>query len=167
MSTAQLTLTRGQVATIDAADFRWLSQWKWSAGLCNGKFYAVRGEVVDGKNTAILLHRFILGVTDWRRVDHRDRDQLNDRRENLRISTSQENNMNRAGNGTGRKTSRFKGVYWQRDIGRWRAKFQSTYLGTFTDEETAAVAYDRAAFAAFPEYAFLNFPKEVHLVGCL
>jgi len=156
----KLILTRGQVAIIDAADHAWLSQWKWSAVLCSGRFYAMRGQVFDGRMKGILLHRFIMGAENGQTVDHINRDQLDDRRENLRFCSLAENAVNRCGNLTGRKTSRFKGVYWQKDIERWRARFQLKYLGTFRDEETAARAYDLAAYAAFPDHAFLNFAKE-------
>jgi hypothetical protein len=46
-----IPLTQGQFATVDAADYEWIVQWKWCAhwskeGKC---FYASRVDVSSGK----------------------------------------------------------------------------------------------------------------------
>jgi hypothetical protein len=67
-------------------------------------------------------------------------------------------------------TSRFKGVYFSRQWGKWRATIRAgglessgrqakkIHLGYFLREEDAARAYDRAALKYFGPTAFLNFP---------
>lgn len=72
-------------------------------------------------------------------VDHINRDVLDNTRANLRFATNAQNQQNRGINSRG--SSRHRGVYWQKDIGRWRAKVtlngENHYLGTFTDEDEA------------------------------
>lgn len=94
----------------------------------------------------LLLHRWLLGlgVGDPRLGDHINGDKLDNRRENLRIVTPAESNLNRSVKG--------RGVYRTRNGKRWQAKVahgrggRATYLGTFdtADEAEAAVAAFRA-----------------------
>ena len=58
-------------------------------------------------------------------------------------------------------SSRFKGVSWvDGNKGKWVAHItinqRRTHLGTYEDEEEAALAYDLAAKDMFGEYARLN-----------
>jgi len=43
--------------------------------------------------------------------------------------------------------------------GRWVVQANRKYLGRFTDEKAAALAYDAAAREYFGEFAVLNFPR--------
>jgi hypothetical protein len=94
-------------------------------------------------------------------VDHIDHDGLNDRRSNLRICTQRQNLYNSRPKG---RSSRFKGVCWDKARQRWvvyiRYGGRNRFIGQFADEIEAAKAYDRAAASLFGEYAYLNFPKE-------
>lgn len=159
----EVPLSQGKVAIVDAADFAWLSQWKWTATNvarpdAPDKFYACRMERKDEcdgrKPKMILMHRQILGIDDKRKIDHRDLDTLNNRRGNLRPCTQGQNCLNHRGHRDRR--SRFKGVYWHAGARKWMASFRGKYLGLFTNDEQAAVAYDHAAQAYSPEFALLN-----------
>lgn len=59
-----------------------------------------------------------------------------------------------------RKTSRFRGVNWHGT--KWIAQIalrrRNTPIGLYDDEETAAIAYDRAALYLLGDRAVLNFP---------
>ena len=95
----KIPLTQGQVALVDDADYEWLSRWKWCAMWCSStdSFYAVRHiRLPNGKWTTLRMHRAILGLErgDSRQVDHENHDTLDERRENLRIVTHQENQWN-------------------------------------------------------------------------
>ena len=58
-----IPLSKGQVAIVDAADFDWLSQWKWCAMWSErtNSFYAVRSTPrVNGKQKMLRMHREIM-----------------------------------------------------------------------------------------------------------
>jgi hypothetical protein len=151
-----INLTKGAVTVVDLDDHAELSKYKWqidSAG------YASRNtKKPDGKRTRIRMHHHLLGPG---RIDHKNTDKLDNRRENLRKSTVQENNRNVNKRGG---SSRFKGVSWKK--GRhncWKAciKIDSKqrHLGYYHDEIEAARAYDAAARENFGEFALLNFKE--------
>ena len=166
--TREIPLSRGKVATVDAADFDFLMQWKWSALRTQkaGKewFYAVRVEVIDGKQRMFLMHRVLTDAPKGKVVDHRDRDTLNNRRNNLRVCTNQENSLNTAGWDARKRKSRFKGLWWSKSNKKWVAEFRGRNIGSFQNEEDAARAYDRTALSFAPNFAGLNFPEEASLV---
>lgn len=139
----QIPLSRGLVALVDAADYEWLNQWKWSAhNSCREFFYAARWSGGRKARCMVYMHRLILGATTTGEVDHINGNRLDNRRANLRIVTHQQNTQNQL---TKRKgcSSRHIGV-WRRPNGRWTAQITVDYrtiaLGTFDTEEQAAVA---------------------------
>ncbi len=157
--TKEIPLTQGKVAIVDAADFERLSQWKWSAHKMKNTWYAVRGYRLNGKSFLVRMHREITNAEAKESVDHIDGDGLNNRRENLRRCSQQQNCANR---GPSRNnTSGFKGVSWQK--GKWRVgikiAYRRIYLGSFDDIGEAARAYDDAARRLYGEFARLNFPE--------
>lgn len=156
----EIKLTRGLVAIVDDADYEWLNQWKWNANKQNNRFYAIRGEYPAGrygKGVFILMHRFILGVTDRSViVDHKDNDPLNNRRDNLRIATRSQNNCNVGLRKN--KVSKYKGVSKLRD--KWQAAISKNkktfYIGIYENEVDAAIAYNERAKELHGEFALLN-----------
>lgn len=162
-----IELTQGKVSLVDDADFVWLSQWKWCATKRKLKYlecwYAVRNKSTkDGcKGGPVYMHREIAATIGIPQVDHRDGDGLNNQRNNLRPATQTQNNGNQ------RKvlvrSSRFKGVVWNKKRQKWYAQVQlngaQRYLGCFTVEEEAAKVYDTAAQEVFGQFAKLNFPS--------
>lgn len=107
------------------------------------------------------LHRFIIGdECKGLVVDHRNRNTLDNRRENLRVCTSGENTKNQ---GKRKKnTSGYKGVFIHGKRSRWMARIESNnkgyYLGSYETKEAAARAYDRGAIKLHGQFAALNFP---------
>ena len=51
---------------------------------------------------------------------------------------------------TKKKTSSsiYRGVCWDSQKQKWKARYKENFLGHFQDEEAAALAYDRAALTA-------------------
>ncbi len=90
------------------------------------------------------MHRIVLGLgrSDPRRVDHVNRNKLDNRRCNLRFATHAENMQNRPSHAG--SSSRFRGVCWEKAVSRWRAYGQLNevfhHLGYFDDEGQAARA---------------------------
>lgn len=90
------------------------------------------------------------------RVDHINGDGTDNRRENLRICTHQQN----MGNQSARKgSSIYKGVSKTR-TGNWAVRIWNNYkcinIGTFSDEKEAGKAYNEHAVKYFGEFAKLN-----------
>lgn len=151
---AQLELTQGKLALVDDEDYECVSAHKWYAEKSRGGlWYAARAV----EYTHIRMHTVILGVDGGIRVDHRDGDGLNNRRNNLRIAT---NGQNVANQHTIRGTSRYRGVHWDKHSRKWSAKISvhgvTYYLGQSSSEEEAALWYNDTASAAFGEFATIN-----------
>src|SRR5690606_9127745 len=157
----------GRFTLMDPEDYHLVRDFAWYARR-TGRPDARRSIYVHGRRNGskeyAYMHRLILGITDPRvKVDHINRDPLDNRRANLRVATQAENTFNR---GPMRNAaSRFKGVTWypknQKWVARIRIDGEQRYLGIYGSEEDAARAYDAAAFKAFGEFAYLNFPEEV------
>jgi len=157
--TCYIELTKDAVTLVDDEDFEWLNQWKW---YCTSKKYAARARrKAEGPGSfMIFMHRMVgtaMGLPVDQRIDHRNRDKLDNRRANLRSTTNSLNAVNAA---TGcRPISGYRGVAIQARItinGRRRI------IGHYATPEQAARAFDRAAVEAFGEHALgiLNFRDE-------
>jgi len=151
----RIPLTQGLFATVDAADYKKVSEHKWSVCRQGYKVYAkarISGRIV-------LMHRFLLRPRRGYQVDHIDGNGLNNCRSNLRRCTPGQNQANRGPRGG---SSRFVGVYRRGD--RWRAgigyRGRWYTLGTYADEVEAAKARDRKAVELHGPYAYLNFPED-------
>lgn len=152
------------VTIVDIADLEAISGWHWRPIFPegpDGQTYAIACRAIaPGKRQYVYMHRVILGITDRStHVDHINHDGLDNRRENIRSGTHQQNHFNRRGNRD--SSSRFKGVFFCSSQRKWTAAIkkdgQRTYLGRFANEEDAARAYDEAAREMFGEHAYLNF----------
>jgi hypothetical protein len=156
-----ITLTRGQIALVDDADFEALTVFKWQAhrGPHDSTWYAVRAAVVAGRETKLRMHRVIAGAADGIQVDHRNGNGVDNQRHNLRLATGSQNQQHRVRATRPQMASKFKGLSWEQ--GRWRARIlaegRRIHLGAFASEIEAAKAYDAAALKYFGEFAAPNF----------
>jgi len=163
----QIPLTQAKIAIVDDSDYELVSRYKWFAvkNSRSENYYAVRRIDSNGKQTTVLMSRFILGLEagDKREADHIYHHTLDNRRSNLRIVSHAENQHNQKLRMN--MTSLFKGVCHQRN--KWRAYIvvdgKQIHLGLFEVEIDAAMAYDQKAIELFGDFACLNFPdkKEV------
>jgi hypothetical protein len=114
------------------------------------------------------LHRFLLVVPDGFVVDHINRDKLDNRLSNLRVTTQQVNTQNTAGKTTG--ASRYRGVYFDRRRGRWYAqvKFEGVrhHGGCFGSEAEAATAAEALRAKLFPPPLVLPNVRREHVGLC-
>jgi hypothetical protein len=109
-----------------------------------------KAKVVREKRYTVSLHRQVLGLApgDPRQGDHVNRNRLDNRRSNLRITppgSIQTQNRGKAKSFNGKPTeSAYRGVYMVKKkgvfTGRWKAEVGGTYLGCFTSEIEAAAA---------------------------
>ena len=161
LKTKRIPLTQGKFALVDDADYTWLNRWKWFAMQMRGNFYAYRGGLSFlGTTMFISMHRQILGLEDGdsQQGDHLNHNTLDNRRDNIRICTISQNQMNRKVNSEG--SSIYKGVTWHKRAKKWTSQIvvgrKLKYLGLFTSERTAAFAYNLAAKKHFKKFACLN-----------
>lgn len=100
------------------------------------------------------LHRFIMNPPEDMVVDHIDGNKLDNRRDNLRICTHQENDWNKALIST--NTSGVTGVVWDKNRNKWLARIEvngkTINLGGFKEKEDAIQARRQAEIDYFGEY---------------
>lgn len=126
---------------IDYEDYPKVCNYTWNEK-ANGKYI-----VANRNHTKIYLHRLILdGLTKDEIVDHINNNPCDNRRNNLRIATNSQNQMNRDKPVT--NTSGVKGVYWHKRKQKWQANIQINgrliYLGIFNSKNDAIKARKQA-----------------------
>jgi hypothetical protein len=149
------------VAQVDNDDYERINIYKWYFDRLG---YAIRtGPMVNGIHGAtILMHREIILPPENMDIDHIDGNPINNCKANLRIATASQNMGNR------RKaencSSRYKGVYWNRQQNKWATSIQvelnKLFLGYFVSENAAAATYNAAAIEHFGVFARLNVIDE-------
>lgn len=171
----EVKLTNDVVMYTDAADwYGWLQRYRWRAKNLHSQWVACTDvPTVNGRIT-VYYHRMVAFkyalIKDLHEdiiVDHIAHKNVEDmiidnRKENLRLATQQENSQNRRK--INNSSSQYKGVYWNQSAGKWRAEItidgKPKHLGYFEEEEVAAQAYDNAARKSQGEWARLNFETE-------
>jgi AP2 domain./HNH endonuclease. len=136
-------------AIVDDGDFERVNSRNWSL--------STFGYVVAGR-PQIKLHRFIMNPPEGMQIDHINGDKLDNRRENLRICTRDENLRNK---GLVKKnTSGYKGLCWFPSMKKWQVRIrcngEKLYLGYFADKKEAARVYNEAAIKCHGKFARLN-----------
>jgi hypothetical protein len=158
---AFIPLTQGYEAVIDVADIGLVQghYWRVLKSPRRRAIYAARDVRDDDKKShMILMHRLIAAAPNGTQVDHRDCDGLNNRRCNLRLCTHAENQRN-----TGLRsdnTSGFKGVRFDKQVGRWRAEIRLDgkykFLGHFDSPSLASEARHIVAAKIYGDFARLK-----------
>lgn len=164
----RIPLTQNRFAKVDPEDYLWLAQFRWCCKVGADACYAVRHIQTPGGSKRIYMHRQIMATPQDLICDHINHDGLDNRRQNLRNCTTEQNNANRRKRATGHRSrvtsSQYLGVTWCRRRKKWvsyiKHKGKSKNLGLFEIEEEAARAHDRAAWEQWGEYACLNFPHD-------
>lgn len=138
-------------ALVDRSDAAFVNQWTWSL---HSAGYAQRKVTVRGKQTRIYLHRALLGLVsgDGLEGDHRNRDRLDCRRQNLLKVPKHGNRQNKPSQPGA--SSLHRGVSWDAGNNKWMAQVQAggknVILGRFDDEQLAADAAQDARRRLLP-----------------
>lgn len=90
-----------------------------------------------------LMWLYVTGKWPSRRIDHIDTDATNNRWNNLRLATVQQNSWN----------SPKRGARYDKSRGRWLASIRGKHIGVFKTEADAHEAYRKAALEQYGEFA--------------
>jgi hypothetical protein len=129
-------------AKVDDAEYPYIILHNWRV---DNKGYSY---MAKPKGKRIFMHQFIMGkYPDGKtEIDHINGDKLDNRKENLRFCTSQENRHNR--HMYKNNKSGYIGVQRHRQCNRWLARIyrnkKSIYLGLFFTPEQASFAVQKA-----------------------
>ena len=129
----EIQLSQGFVSIVDDIDFVFLNQWKWCVSLPDKTHYAASRY---GTRSMVYMHRIVadrmsldMSIT----VDHKNRNGLDNRRQNLRSATSKQQSENmglRKDNSSG-----CRGVHWRKEISKWQVRIghngKRIHLGYF------------------------------------
>jgi hypothetical protein len=153
--TKEVPLTQGYIALVDDDDYEELSKYKW---YFTASGYAAR----DARNTkrttgrCVYMHKQLIPSDE--KVDHINRNKLDNRKENLRPATNALNLQNREKQIN--NTSGYKGVSWSKVSEKWSSEITSQgerhYLGLFEGKEDAARMYNFWSPFVHGEFAYLN-----------
>jgi hypothetical protein len=113
---------------------------------------------IDGRDYRAAMIVWAMHTGEWpdKFVDHKNRDRLDDRMQNLRLASHADNAANCSNKGA---TSKIVGVSFDRTRQKWLAQImrngKTKYLGRYDSEIDAAGAYRKAAAAVHGEFASL------------
>lgn len=145
-------------AIVDDEDFERLLKYTWNVR-GNDNSFTIQTSIVY-KNTSLANH--VMKEFDGL-YDHKDRNPLNNSKENLRPCTRGDNMCNRQK--FSNCISSYKGVRFHKKGNNWEARItkdkKTISLGIFDNEVDAAKAYDKKAIEIHGEFALINFPLEV------
>jgi len=87
----------------------------------------IRKEENKTKYSTLLLHRFIMNVSDPEiDVDHIDHDTLNNKKENLRVTEAIHNTKNRKGKNKNNQSG-YRNVFWDSNREKWKVSLCKNY----------------------------------------
>lgn len=145
---------KGSFVIVDDEDFDWLSKYHWIEH-CNGYAFRLPPRQRGKERNQIFMHREILRVPKGMFSDHINGNRLDNRRINLRIATSSQNNANKRisiHNKLG-----VKGVRFDKDRNKFRARAKingkEVHAGRFNTLEEAKEAYRKVATELHGEFA--------------
>lgn len=147
----------------DFEDYELIKQYCVSKNQRGYLFTHIRDKNNDNKNKIVYLHRIIMDIYDKKiKVDHINHNPLDNRKCNLRLTTNQQNNMNKGLQSN--NTSGVTGVVWDKSRNRWLASIKvngkNIFLGRFTNFEDTVKARKEAEEKYFGEYSYDNSMKE-------
>lgn len=146
---------------VDDCDAEFLMQFNWFIHRSGNTCYAAHA---ISRTQREYMHRIILERMIERPLmpdefpDHINTNSLDNRRENLRIASRSQNQMNRKK--PKHNKSGYKGVHWDKRANKWRASIAvhgKTYnLGNYDDPKKAHEAYKKKAQEFFGDFANLG-----------
>lgn len=143
---------KGEEFYFDLEDYDKIKGYYW--------YFNDNGYLITPKNETtkerIRLHRLIMNACKGIEVDHIQHNKNDNRKENLRLVTTQQNGMNKSL--CKNNTSGITGVYWNKNSDKWNVKIgfngKSIDLGFYLDFNDAVYARKEAEEFYFGEYSY-------------
>lgn len=112
----------GKYALVDDEDYQKCAKYSW--------FYSNGYAVMSHKRPGVPLqmHRLVMSPQDEMVIDHLNHDRLDNRKQNLRVCTTSDNNKNRSG---------VRGYYYSNRFHKWVVKYRGNSYGYWDTEEEA------------------------------
>lgn len=141
---------------LDEQLFPIVNLFKWHVYKSKQTYYARANVFIGGKSKSITMHRLITGLRNCM-VDHRNRNGLDNRIENLRFCSPSQNSQNRI-----RKNKfGFRGVYRTGSSHTFSVQIQNKekkiHKHGFKTPEDAAREYDKLSKELHGEFGIRNF----------
>lgn len=157
-------IIKSHTVIVDDEDAEFVKSRKWNVKVLPcGRSYAYTNIRHHGKRYQIMLHHCVVGRIKGIDIDHKNRNSLDNRRENLRFATRQQNSCNSQKRRT-QTSSKFRGVCWNKRDQKWKAYIKHHQrrisIGNFTAEVAAAKAYNVKSLELHGEFASLNIIPE-------
>ena len=141
----RIKITKGKWVVVDNEDYESLVKFSWAF---HHMGYAVRGK------PQVSMHRVIMNAKPGQLVDHKNRNKLDNRKQNLRFCTPRENQYN----STPRRKI-LKGIYWRESRKAWIVRVKKdgkrVFVGYFKSLSKAKVACKEAVKEFHGEFARL------------
>ena len=135
----KIKLSNNQFTIVDDQDFEYLNQWKWSF---DGR-YATRSKHIkieknEYKSKKVYLHHLLVDKS-YGVIDHINRNPLDNKRSNLRVTSVSANIRN--GNLRKNNSSGTTGVYFDKNKKKWLSQImvnrKHISLGAYDSKELA------------------------------
>jgi len=166
-------MSRGLVTAVSAEDYAVALQHSWQPLINRGRLDGAETNTKDtrkGRRTYLsrMIAERIYGYIPRRaQIDHWNRFTLDNRRENLRICTAQDNTRNRPKSNNSlapfigvQQTSNFTGKRGGKQFcARVHFRGRNRYLGSYTTAKEAALVRDDFCRKHFGKFFEPNFPK--------
>lgn len=156
----EIITNKGEIILVDDDVVEELSLYTWfiSNRTRRGKTisYAVRSTWTDGKPVHTYMHRHITSAPNDKVIDHINRNTLDNRLENLRVTSYSINEQNKPAYGS----TGLKGVSYSKFAKKYSAGIakdgKQHHLGYFEDKYDAARMYNFWALDLYGENAYIN-----------
>jgi len=150
-----IALTKGQFATFDDEDIDLILSHHWRAHRAGRRGYYASAENASGE--IIWMHRLVMDAPENMEIDHINHDTLDNRKENLRLATKNENQWNNKRIVT---TFGYKGITYDKKKKTYRARIRKNgvrhNLGSYSTARDAAYAYNKASKELHGVFSFPN-----------
>jgi hypothetical protein len=163
----KIPLMRGKFVIVDDDDFKYLNRFKWTYQITgirrNVRIYNDRGE---GRWYGINIESLILKKKPNEIFIHKNGNLLDCRKRNIEARSLADSviSIPKAFNTNRGRTSKYRGVCWDKRVNRWcayltkrvKGKRKILFFRWFKNEKSAAIARNKAVKKHFPKYGYLN-----------